>query len=124
MSEFKSGNDLVDTILKGIQEKKGKDIVVLNMNEIEHAICEYFIICHGDSNTQVNAIYNSIQHEVREGLNEKPWHKEGYENSEWILLDYSNVVVHIFQKEIRDFYRLEELWADAEIQYINDQIVQ
>lgn len=111
---------LAETIIKGIQEKKGKKIVVMNLQKIENSICDYFIICHGDSNTQVEAIADSIDHEVKMATGEDPWHSEGYENAEWILVDYVNVVVHVFQKEIRDFYKLENLWGDAEITEIPD----
>jgi ribosome-associated protein len=105
-------------IIQGIQEKKGKDIVCLDLKNIENAVCSYFIVCHGDSNTQVNAIADSIYDVVKKASGEFPWHKEGFQNAEWILLDYSNVVVHIFQKEIRDYYNLEKLWADAKIRKI------
>ena len=112
---------LSEVVIKGIQEKKGHDITCLNLKAIDNAVCDYFIICHGDSNTQVEAIADSVLHEVKEALEETPWHKEGYENSEWILIDYTDVVVHVFHKSKRDFYRLEELWADAEISSIADE---
>lgn len=105
---------LVDTIVEGVQEVKGKDITILNLTEIENAVCDYFVICSGDSSTQVDAIANSVQRTTREKLTEKPWHNEGSTNSEWILLDYVNVVVHVFYRETRDFYNIEGLWADAE----------
>jgi len=113
--------EMFDSIFEGILEKKGKDIVSLDMRHIDNAVCEYFIICHGDSNTQVDAIADSVQDKVRENLNEKVWHKEGLNNSTWVLLDYSNIIVHIFQKEHRDFYKLEELWGDAIITKIEDK---
>ena len=111
---------LVDNIIKGIQEKKGKSIVNFDITKLEQSITDNFIICHGDSNTQVNAIADSVEEFVKKELNEKPIHKEGAQNSQWILLDYGMVIVHIFQKEYRDFYNLEDLWADAKIQEIQE----
>jgi len=106
---------LADIVIKGIQEKKGNEIVCLNLKKIHNAVCDYFIICHAESTTQVEAIANSVDFEVKKATGENPWHKEGFANAEWILIDYVNVVVHVFQKEMRDFYNLEKLWADAEI---------
>lgn len=108
------GNDqLIAQILKGIEEVKGKDISILDLRDIENTVCNYFIICNGTSNTQVNAIVNSIQKTVSKELKDKPWHVEGSENAEWVLIDYVNVVVHVFQKHIREFYDIEGLWGDA-----------
>lgn len=112
---------LVDIIIKGIQEKKGKDIVSLNFIALPNTVCNYFIICHGNTKIQVEAIAESVENDVRKILGSKPWHKEGFENAEWLLIDYADVVVHIFQEETRMFYNLEKLWADAEItKYEND----
>ena len=105
---------LLDSIVEGIQDVKGKDIAVLNISKIDNAVCEYFIVCTGDSSTQVSSIANSIEKTARKNSKEKPWHKEGSTNSEWILLDYVNIVVHIFYRETREFYNIEGLWADAE----------
>ncbi len=113
---------LVDAIVHGLQEIKGKDIVVLNLEKIPNAVCNKFIICHGDSNVQVEALANSVEKQTREILKERPLHREGVANAEWIILDYFNVVVHIFQKETRSFYDLEKLWADAEVETIDYQI--
>ena len=106
---------LADVIIKGIQEKKGKDIVSLNFTRLPNTVCNYFILCHGNTKIQVEAIAESVEEEVRKTLGVKPWHKEGFENAEWLLIDYADVVVHIFQEETRMFYNLEKLWADAEI---------
>lgn len=111
---------LANTIIKGIQEKKGKNIVTLDITKLDQSIADNFIICHGDSNTQVDAIANSVEEFVKKEFNEKPIHKEGYQNSQWILLDYGEILVHIFQKEYRDFYNLEDLWADAKIKEIQE----
>jgi ribosome-associated protein len=111
--ENSSTEQLVDAIVEGIQEKKGTNIVILDMREIEGSICQFFILCDGNSNTQVDAIGDSVEDYVREKLNEKPYHIEGKQNAEWILVDYVDVVVHVFQRPIRSFYNLEGLWADA-----------
>ena len=106
---------LASIIIKGIQEKKGKDIVSLNFTRLPNTVCNYFILCHGNTKIQVEAIAEFVEEEVRKTLGAKPWHKEGFENAEWLLIDYADVVVHIFQEETRMFYNLEKLWADAEI---------
>ncbi len=106
-------DQLITQIIRGIEEVKGKDIEILDLREIENTVCDYFIICNGTSNTQVNAIVNSIQKSVSKTLKEKPWHVEGSDNSEWVLMDYVHVVVHVFQKHIREFYDIEGLWGDA-----------
>lgn len=109
---------IVDNIIEGIQEKKGKEIVCIDLSAIETSICRYFIICHGDSNTQVGAIAQSVEKVLEEKLNEKVRRKQGLENAHWVLLDYVDVVVHIFQKEFRDFYNLEGLWADGRVNLV------
>lgn len=106
---------LVDIIVKGMQEKKAENIKVVDLRGIDNAVCDYFVISNANSNTQVNAIADSVQHETLKTLNDKAWSKEGTETSEWILMDYVNVVAHIFQTPVRDFYALEELWGDAEV---------
>jgi ribosome-associated protein len=105
---------LADAVVDGILELKGKNITVMDLRSIHNRVCDYFIICQAESNTQVNAIADSIQETVRKTTGDKPYRSEGFENSEWILIDYVTVVVHIFQSHIRDFYNLESLWADAE----------
>ncbi len=105
---------LIDTIVDAIQDIKGKDIVILNLQNIKSAVCDYFVICTGDSSTQVDSIAQSIERQTRKKIQEKPWHNEGSTNSEWILLDYVSVVVHVFYRATREFYNIEGLWADAE----------
>jgi ribosome-associated protein len=112
-------DELISVIIKGIDDVKGDDIQLLDLREIENTVCDYFIICSGSSNTQVNAITSSIQKLVSKELKDKPWHVEGQNNSEWILMDYVNVVVHVFQKHIREFYDIESLWGDAIVTEIN-----
>ena len=106
---------LLANILKGIEEVKGNDIEILDLRSIETAVCDYFVICNGTSNTQVNAIVNSVQKVVSKELKDKPWHVEGTDNAEWVLMDYVSIVVHVFQKEIREYYNIEGLWGDAKI---------
>ena len=114
MTKDKTNADqLITTIIGGIEEVKGKEITILDLREIENTVCDYFIVCEGTSNTQVNAIVNSIQKQVSKTLKDKPWHIEGTENAEWVLMDYVNVVVHVFQKHIREYYDIESLWGDA-----------
>ena len=110
--------ELADIIVEAIKEKKGYEIVVLDLKKLSNSICDYFVVCSGDSSTQVAAIANSIDEFVKKKLHEDAWHKEGFQNSEWILLDYISVVVHVFQPEVRSFYRIEKLWSDAEINVI------
>lgn len=114
-----STDDLISVIIKGIDDVKGEEIQLLDLREIENTVCDYFIICSGNSNTQVNAISNSVQKIVSKEVKDKPWHIEGQGNAEWVLMDYVNVVVHIFQKQVRDFYDIESLWGDAKITEIN-----
>ncbi len=113
MKKDKGTDQLITQIIKGIEEVKGQDIEILDLREIENTVCDYFVICNGNSNTQVNAIVNSVQKTVSKAIQEKPWHVEGSNNAEWVLLDYVHVVVHVFQKQIREFYNIEGLWGDA-----------
>ena len=105
---------LVKTVIFGIEEKKGENIVCLDLRKINNRVCDFFIVCDANSGTQVSAIAYSVKEEMKKKLSELPYHAEGFQNSEWILLDYITVVVHVFQKETRYFYNIEGLWADAE----------
>lgn len=102
-------------IIEGLQEKKAKDLKSLSLKKLDNPVCKYFVICHGDSSTHVKALADSVEDYVKENLGIDPWKKEGLDNSQWILLDYCDIVVHVFQKEYRDYYKVETLWADAEI---------
>ncbi len=104
---------LVKKIIEAIEKKKGKQIIDLQLGKLENAVCDHFIICHADSTTQVDAIAAGIGKDVNLELGTKPLHTEGTQNSQWVLLDYIDVVVHIFLKDYRTFYNLESLWADA-----------
>ncbi len=110
-----SADELIALILHGIEEVKGLDINLLDLRAIDNTVCDYFVICNGTSNTHVNAIVNSIQKTVSKAINDKPWHVEGSENAEWVLIDYVNVVVHVFQKHVREYYDIEGLWGDAKV---------
>ena len=110
-----SSDNLITFTIDGIEDVKGQNITILDLREIENTVCDYFIICDGTSNTQVNAIVNSVQKKVSKNTKEKPWHIEGSENAEWVLMDYVDVVVHVFQKHTRQYYDIENLWGDAKI---------
>lgn len=109
---------LIDGVVEGILEVKGKNISILDLRNIHNRVCDYYILCQADSTTQVNAIAGSVEEIVRKRTGEKPYHSEGFQNAEWILIDYVTIVVHVFQSHIREFYNLETLWADAEISRI------
>jgi ribosome-associated protein len=113
---------MLDSIVKGIEEKKGSNIQIFDLREIGHAVSDYFVICNADSGTQVDAIAYSVEHEVKVNTGRSPWKSEGFENKEWILVDYSNVVVHVFQTQIREFYKLERIWADAIVRVISTDV--
>jgi ribosome-associated protein len=115
-----NNNLLLENIIEGILDKKGHDVVDLDLSKIHNAICDHFIICHAESNTQVNAIADSIEKKVKENLNQRVDHREGLENAMWVLLDFTDIIVHVFQKQYRDYYRLEELWGDACLIKIED----
>jgi ribosome-associated protein len=115
-------DELISLIIKGMEDIKGKNISLLDLRDIDNTVCDYFIICDGNSNTQVNAITNSVQKIVSKAIHEKPYQIEGIENSEWVLMDYVNVVVHIFQKQTREYYDIENLWGDAKITMINSSL--
>ena len=122
MAKKNNSNDvLLTNIIKGIEEVKGNDIDILDLRAIDNSACDYFVICNGNSNTQVTAIVNSVQKTVSKEIKDKPWHVEGMENVEWVLMDYVNIVVHVFQKNIREYYNIESLWGDAKITTIENK---
>jgi ribosome-associated protein len=111
---------LSEIIVKGMQEKKAIDIVVMDLRKVKNAVADFFVICSGNSDKQLDAIADSVDEEVYKALKENPWHTEGKNNKEWMLLDYINVVAHVFRKDRRDFYALERLWGDADIMEVTD----
>lgn len=112
--------NLIEKIIEGIQEKKGKQIVIVNLTEIEDTICKYFIICQGNSPSQVLSIVDSIKEHVRKETGIKAYGIDGQRNAQWVAMDYSDVIVHVFLPEIRNFYNLEHLWADAKLTRVPD----
>ena len=113
---------MIESIIKGITEKKGHEVVCIDLSQVESAICDCFIICHGDSNTQVNAIAESVEKETAERLSLRPISVQGANNAEWVLLDYGHILVHVFQKPFRLRYKLEELWGDGKVTRIEESI--
>ncbi len=115
-----SSEKLCEVVVKGMQEKKATNIVVMDLRKIKNAVADFFVICSGNSDKQLDAITDSIDAEVFKSLKENPWHTEGKNNKEWMLLDYFDVVAHVFRKDKREFYALERLWGDADILEIED----
>lgn len=115
-------DDLMELVIEGLLRKKGKKIVTLDLSKIENAICNYFVIAHGDSTTQTEALGASVEEIIKENIETKPFHKEGFENAQWILLDYGDIIVHIFLDSYRTLYNLEDLWADAEYKLIEEAV--
>jgi ribosome-associated protein len=113
---------LLACVIKGIFEKKGQNVLKIDLRKLDTRIADYFVICHAPSSTQVSALCDAVDDTVRIETGEKPLHVEGLENSFWVLLDYGNVIVHIFLEEYRKFYSLESLWADATIEVLEDKI--
>jgi|TARA_Y100000741_G_scaffold98711_1_gene73295 ribosome-associated protein len=110
---------LLDNIIHSINDVKGDEICTIDLRNLKNNFCSYFVICNGTSNTHVNSIVGSIQKKISKKLKEKPFNTEGEDNAEWVLIDYVDIVVHVFQKNIRDYYNLEELWGDALIRKIS-----
>ena len=117
----KATKKILEAVLEGIQRIKGKEIILIDLNTIQHTECGYFVVCHGTSTTQVDSIAHSVEDTVKELTEENVWHRDGYRNSIWILLDYGDIMVHVFQEEARRFYNLEGLWADAKITKIEEE---
>ena len=123
MQKKKKGSDsekLSNAIVKGMQEKKASEIIVMDLREVKNAVADFFVICSGNSDKQIEAISESIDEDVYKVLKEKPWHTEGKSNKEWMILDYISVVAHIFRKDRRQFYALDKLWGDAHITEFED----
>lgn len=112
---------LAQIVVKGMQEKKAGDIVVMDLRKVKNAVSDFFVLCSGNSDTQVDSISDSIEEEIDKATKQSPWHKEGYENMEWVLLDYVDVVAHVFRKDKREFYALEQLWGDAVLNEIENE---
>ena len=113
MTRLTKNSKILTTIIKAIQDKKGENIVSLDLRKIHEAVADFFVICEASTSTQVKAIADSIEHLVKETLDEAPYRHEGHQSAQWVLIDYVNVVVHVFQKHIRHYYDIESLWGDA-----------
>ncbi len=122
MTKTQKTDILIDKIIEGIEEVKGRNTTIIDLRNIDNAVAEYFIIADGTSNTQVSAIADSIKKTVGKTLQHKPWHVEGDDNAEWILIDYIDVVVHVMQRPVREYYNLEELWGDAKVMLLKNEL--
>ena len=118
-NEAISSTKLSELIVQGMLEKKASDVVVMDLKDVGNAVADYFIICSGNSDTQIDSISDSIEEQVTKNSNQNPWHKEGLQNKEWVVIDYVDVVAHVFNKEKRSFYGLEDLWGDAKVTNID-----
>lgn len=114
-----SATKLCESVVEGMLDKKAEDVVVLDLNDVNNAVASYFVICSGNSDTQISAISESVEETVYNQTNQEAWQKEGMQNKEWILIDYVDVVAHIFNKKTREFFGLEDLWGDAVVNQIN-----
>lgn len=120
VSKDVSSEVLSEWVVEGMLDKKAIDVVVMDLRDVKHAIADYFVICSGNSDTQIDAISDSIEAQIHKNSKQNPWKREGQQNKEWILLDYVDVVAHVFNKEKRTFYGLEELWGDAIVTHIDE----
>ncbi len=112
-------SNLLDTIIEAVKDKKGEDIVTVDLRSITSRVCDYFVICNADSNVHVQSIARGVEESVKKSLSERPFSKEGLTNSQWVLIDYVSVVVHVLETPFREYYNLEGLWADAKIIHYN-----
>ena len=113
---LKRNSKIIKTIINAIREKKGENIVSLDLRKIHEAVADFFIICEADNQPQIRAISGFVEEQVMKHCGEQPYHQEGYKNMQWVLIDYVNVVVHVMQPESRKFYKLEEMWNDGSLQ--------
>jgi len=113
-------DEKLNLIIESIKEKKGKQITKIDLTGIQNSICDYFIICHGDSTTQVDALADGVQDSLKQKAGIRAFHVEGTDHCQWVLIDYNDILVHVFLGEKRSFYNLEELWADGQVDIIGD----
>ncbi len=111
----------VNKIIEALEDSKAHQIVKIDLRKIENCFCSFFIICHGTSSTHIAGLVNHVEEKVRQDVGEKPFHIEGLNTTQWVVLDYGDIIVHIFEKELREYYQLEEFWADAKITEINKE---
>lgn len=115
---------IVDKVIEALEDSKAHQIVKIDLRKIENCFCSFFVICHGTSSTHITGMADAVEEKVREDLYEKPFHTEGLHTSRWIVIDYGDVVVHIFDKELRDYYQLEEFWGDGITDHIAEESFQ
>lgn len=115
-----AGGEKLSIIIEALKEKQGENIVIIDLQDVGHAICDYFVICNADSSTQVDALAEAVSRSVKKALKENPHHIEGKDNSLWVLVDYADILVHVFQTEQRAFYNLEDLWAEGKLEKVVD----
>lgn len=118
--EVLNSNELSDLVVQGMLERKASDVVVMDLREVKNSVADFFVLCSGNSDTQIDSISESVEDQVYKHSQQNPWQREGKENREWIIIDYVNVVAHVFNTEKRSFYALEELWGDAKITSITE----
>ena len=119
-NEELESRELANIIVQGMQEKKANDIVVMDLKNVKNAVADFFILCSGNSDTQIDAISESVEEVVEKNTDQNPWNKEGLQNKSWVLIDYVDVVAHIFRNDTRLFYNLEDLWGDAKLAHITE----
>jgi ribosome-associated protein len=115
-----TSKELSQLVVNGMEDRKAEEIVLMDLRDVKGAVTDFFVLCSGNSDTQIESIAESIEKEIHEAISENPWRKEGFTNKEWILIDYVNVVAHIFKKDKRQFYGLEDLWGDAKVIHIDN----
>jgi ribosome-associated protein len=121
MENKTSADQLARIVVEGMQDRKATDIVILDLTKAKNAVADFFVLCTGTSDTQIDAISQSVEEKVYKSLKQDPWHREGRQQKEWVLLDYVDVVAHVFKKDKREFYGLEDLWADAIITHVDSE---
>lgn len=117
----KASGEVVEIARDLLLDKKAKNIAIINLKELDNSVCDYFIVTHGTSDRHIQGLAENLVEGLEEKEDISPWHIEGKNNPDWVLIDYADIVVHIFRGEVRDFYKIEELWADAEINYFNEE---
>lgn len=118
---MKEKKQLLENIINGIKEKKGKDIITIDLQGIEGVVCDYFVVCEGNSPSQVAALAESVEHVVKTNMQESPIRVQGHQLAEWIAIDYGDIMVHIFVPELRSFYNIDNLWSDAKTEKIPNE---
>ncbi len=116
--------ELVNKVIEALEDNKAHQIIKIDLRQIENCFCSFFVICHGTSGTHIAGLTDAVEEKVKEDLGDSPFHSEGLNTSRWTVLDYGDVVVHIFDKELRDYYQLEEFWGDGILEEIPEETLQ